>query len=204
MIKTLRLLSSSLIGLLLCTACGPASRSVVPIATPSMAAKSLPTPIFPGKMIIYNDLQVEMNQAEITTSYLTEYGSSREPPAGQKFLWVHINLKNIRQHEQNLPAIEHFSVLYGTTEFKPTYGHRDGYADYTALKTSMYQGQDVAAWLRFDIPAVAELVDLWFAFLPESSQVSVSFFSHRLPLGRPSDLLVDLRAMTSWSNTRNI
>ena len=94
MIKTLRLLSSSLIGLLLCTACGPASRSVVPIATPSMAAKSLPTPIFPGKMIIYNDLQVEISQAEITTSYLTEYGSGREPPAGQKFLWVHINLKN--------------------------------------------------------------------------------------------------------------
>jgi hypothetical protein len=148
-----------------------------------MVAKSLPTPTVPGKMIIYNDLQMEMSQAEITTSYLTEYGSSREPPAGQKFLWIRIHLKNINQHEQNLPAIEHFSVLYGTTEFKPTYGHRDGYADYTALKTSMYQGQDVEAWLRFDIPAVAELVDLWFAFLPESSRVSVSFSPTDYPWG---------------------
>ncbi len=183
MMKTLRLLLSSLIGVLLCTACSSASRPVVPLPTPSQTVKSLPTPVLPGKMIIYKDLQVLMRQAEITTSYLTEYGSSREPPAGQKFLWIRINLKNISQHEQSLPATEHFSVLYGKTEFKPTYGHRNGYADYTALKAAMYQGQDVDAWLRFDIPAVTELEDLWFAFLPESSQVSVSFSPNDYPWG---------------------
>jgi hypothetical protein len=124
-----------------------------------------------------------MSRAEITTSYQTEYGSTREPPAGKKFLWINILLKNIGQGERNLPAPEHFSVLYGTTEFKPTYGHRKDYTDYMALTTSMVQGQDVNAWLRFDIPAALELKDLWFAFLPESSQVSVGFSSGDYPWG---------------------
>jgi hypothetical protein len=106
---------------------------------------------------------------------LTEFGSTREPPAGKKFLWIHIVLKNIAQQEQDLPAPEHFSALYGTTEFKPTYGHRKDYADYMALTTNIVQGQEVDAWLRFDIHAAAELQDLWFAFLPESSRVSIAF-----------------------------
>ena len=137
----------------------------------------------PGQRVVYDDLQVAMSEAEITTSYLTEYGSTREPPAGKKFLWIHIILQNIGQNERNLPAPEHFSVLYGTTEFKPTYGHRKDYADYMALTTGMVQGQDVNAWLRFDIPADVELKDLWFAFLPESSQVSVGFSSSEYPWG---------------------
>jgi hypothetical protein len=131
--------------------------------------------VAPDQRIVYDDLQVVMRQAEITTSYLTEYGSSREPPADKKFLWINILLKNIGQHEQNLPAPEHFSVLFGTTEFKSTYGHRKGYADYTSLNTIVSQEQEVDAWLRFDISTTAELKDLWFVFLPESSQVSVSF-----------------------------
>lgn len=187
MIKTLRFLISSLFGLLLCSACNSSSRPVVltsPTPTqPPENNKSLPTPVFPGKAIVYHDLQVMMSQAETTTSYITEYGSSREPPAGQKFLWVRVSLKNISQHEQGLPAVEHFSVLYGTTEFKATYGHRKGHADYTALKTTVYEGQEVDAWLRFDIPAIAELVDLWFAYLPESSQVSISFSPTAYPWG---------------------
>ena len=50
--------------------------------------KRSPTPVSPGQMIVYDDLQVTMSQAEITTSYPTEYGSTREPPAGMKFLWI--------------------------------------------------------------------------------------------------------------------
>jgi hypothetical protein len=84
-------------------------------------------------------------------------------------------LKNIGQVEHPLPAIEHFSALYGTSEFKPSYGHRQGNTDYTALKPVVYQGQQVDAWLRFDIPASAELKDLQFVFLPESLLVSTSF-----------------------------
>jgi hypothetical protein len=124
-----------------------------------------------------------MSEAKITTGYLTEYGSTREPPAGKKFLWIHIILQNIGQNDRNLPAPEHFSVLYGTAEFKPTYGHRKDYADYMALTADMVQGQDVNAWLRFDIPVAVELKDLQFAFLPESSQVSVGFSSNKYPWG---------------------
>jgi hypothetical protein len=131
----------------------------------------------PSQVVVYDNLQVVMSEAEITASYPTKFGSNREPPAGKKFLWIHVILKNIGQKEQGLPAPEHFSALSGTTEFKPTYGHHKDHADYMALTTNMLEGQEVDAWLRFDIFADAELKDLIFAFLPESTQVSIGFSS---------------------------
>lgn len=119
-----------------------------------------------------------MDQAEITDSYLTEYGSNREPTGNNKFLWVHIILINISQNEQSLPDAEHFSALFATSEFKPAYGHRKDHTDYTTLIEVINQGDEVDAWLRFDIPTDAELADLTFAFLPESTQVSFGFSSN--------------------------
>lgn len=177
------LVLNSLFGLLMITACNSASGPVVPApvssSTPQATVenKTLPTPMSPSQVVVYDNLQVVMSEAEITTSYPTEYGSNREPPAGKKFIWIHILLKNIGQGEGSLPVPEHFSVLYGTTEFKATYGHRKDYTDYMALNTSMAEGQEVDAWLRFDIFVDAELKDLIFAFLPESSQVSLGFSS---------------------------
>ena len=178
------------IGLFIFTACAAAGESS---ATPAGAAASpqptgteikvLPTPMSPSQTVVYHDLQVVMSQAEITTSYLTEFGSTREPPADKKFLWIHIVIKNIGQDEQNLPAPEHFSVLNGTTEYKSIYAHRKDHPDYMALTTDMVQGQEVDAWLRFDIPAALELQDLQFAFLPESSQVSTGFSSSEYSWG---------------------
>lgn len=174
---------SSLSGILMVTACNSASGPVVPTPAPSatpqaaLANKVLPTPISPSQTIIYDNFQVEMREAEITTSYPTEYGSSREPSAGQKFIWVHILIKNIGKGERNLPAPEHFSVLYDAAEYKPAYGHRKDHADYLALNPSMAEGQETDAWLRFDIPTTAELKDVTFAFLPESLQVSLGFSS---------------------------
>ena len=83
-------------------------------------------------------------------------------------------LKNVGESEIALPAPENFSVLYAESEFKPIYGHRQGYADYTDLASTLFLGQELNAWLRFDIPVAADLKDLWFVFLPESSQVGVS------------------------------
>ena len=119
-----------------------------------------------------------MSQAEITSGYLTEYDSRRDPTLGGKFLWIEVQLENSGPDEQVLPAPEHFSVLYGTSEFKPSYGHRKDYPDYTALKPGLFQGQAVNAWLRFDLPAAAELSELQFAFLPESVQINYSFPSN--------------------------
>ena len=186
--KTWMLVLMFLFGVLILTACNSAGEPVLPTPAPSASPqptieKILPTPVSPGQMVIYGDLQVVMSQAEITTSYLTEYGSTREPPAGDKFLWIHIDLKDIGQGSRDLPTSDHFSVLNGATEFKSTYGRRKDYADYMDLTTGMVQGQEVNAWLRFDIPAALELKDLWFAFLPESTQVSVGFSSSNYPWG---------------------
>jgi len=165
----------SLWGILLFSACYPVP-APVPAYPPTPAAnRPLPMPVAPGQEIVYEDFQVVMSQAEITTSYITEFGSRRDASPGGKFLWIHILLKNVGQKERPLPVAEHFSALYGASEFKSSYGHRQGSTDYTALKPVVYQGQQVDAWLRFDIPASAELKDLQFAFLPESFQVSVSF-----------------------------
>jgi len=189
MTKTSMCVMSSLFGLMIISACNSSSRPVLPTPAPSASPqptaifKSLPTPVSPGQMVIYEDLQVVMSQAAITTSYLTEYGSTRAPPAGEKFLWIHINLKNTGQSVLDLPVPEHFSVLNQATEFKSTYGRRKDYLDYMTLPTVMVQGQVVDAWLRFDIPSALEFKDLWFVFLPESSQVSIGFSSSNYPAG---------------------
>jgi hypothetical protein len=177
-----------LIGLFILTACSsagessatPASATVSPQPT-TTELKVLPTPSSPGDSVTWRDLQVSMDQAEITDSFITEFGSQRTPSSGQKFLWIHVTLRNTGKSEVALPAPENFSVLYAESEFKPTYGHRQSYADYTALGSTLFPGQELDAWLRFDISVTADLKDLWFVFLPESSQVGVSPSSPNYP-----------------------
>ena len=96
-----------------------------------------------------------MDQLEITQEYQTDYGSSRVPTEGNKFLWVHVRLRDIAQTQLDVPVAEHFSVLYAATELKPTYGHRAGYTDYTLLGPTIFPNQELDGWLRFDIPAAA-------------------------------------------------
>ncbi len=181
--KLSKLALNGLFGLLLVTACASTGGPVVPTPAPSSTPqvvvenKSLPTPMTRSQMAVYDDLQVEMRESEITTSYLTEYGTSREPPTGKKIIWVRILLKNIGTGERSLPEPEHFSVLDDADEFKATYGHRQDHVDYMALTNVLAPAQEVDAWLRFDIPSDAELKDLLFAFLPESTQISLGFSS---------------------------
>ena len=122
-----------------------------------------------------------MDQIETTEEYITEFGSTRNPPAGMKFMWVHIQLTNAGQVEIDTPQLENFSVLYAATELKPTYGHRQGYKDYSTLDPVLFPDQATDGWIRFDIPAAAELKDLLCVFLPESSQIGTTFSSPNYP-----------------------
>ena len=178
----LMFLLGCLFGLLMLPACNSAGVAVVPTPTPSSTPQTtgeyiVPAPISPGQMIVHDDLQITMKEAEITSSFITEYGTTREPPPGKNIIWINVLLKNIGQREQTLPESEHFSVLNNSTEFKPTYGHRKDHTDYMTLTPILAQGQDVDAWLRFDIPVSMELEEFMFAFLPESSQVSIDLSS---------------------------
>jgi len=176
------------IGLMILAACSSASQtSTVPLPAtsspqpPATEVKVLPTPSSPNDSITWDDLQVTMDQLEVTQNYVTDYGSTRIPPAGQKFLWVHIRLKNTGQIEMDVPLSEHYSVLYAGAELKPSYGHRQGYAEYTAFGPLIFPNQALDGWIRFDIPNTAELKDLRFVFLPESSEVGTSFSSPNYP-----------------------
>ena len=122
-----------------------------------------------------------IDSPEINQEYVTDYGSKRIPTAGGNFLWVHIRLKNTGQVETVVPSSEHFSVLYASTELKPTYGHRAGYTDYTTLKPVIFPDQELEGWLRFDLPAAAGLDDLLFVFIPESAQIGASYSSPNYP-----------------------
>jgi hypothetical protein len=162
------------LGLCILAAC--TSTPAVP-ATSSQPTPTRPrvpaTPSSPGDALIWRDLRVSMDQAEITDRFINEFGSQRLPSSGQKFLWVHVTLENVGQDEITLPRPENFSALYAESEFKPIYGHRQGYADYTDLAATLFPAEKLDAWLRFDIPDTAELKDLWFVFLPTSAQVGV-------------------------------
>ncbi len=173
------------IGLFLLAACSSAGESTVVPATatalPPATATALPTPSSPGNSVVWRDLQVAMDQVEITDRFLTEFDTLRVPPADKKFLWVHVRLENVGTGEITLPDSENFSVLYAESEIKPVYGHRQGYAEYTDLNPTLFPGDTLEAWLRFDIPVTAELQDLWFVFLPTSAQVGVSPSSPNYP-----------------------
>ena len=177
-----------LFGLITLTACTTksTSQSIPATATqpprPTVAVPTaVPTPSSPSDSILWDDLQVTMDQLEITNEYVTDFGSTRTPPAGTKFLWVHVQMKNIGQVEMEIPVFEHFSILYAGTEIKPIYGHRNGYVDYTTLGTTIFPSQELDGWLRFDIPVAAELREMFFVFLPESVQIGSTLSSPNYP-----------------------
>jgi uncharacterized protein DUF4352 len=163
-----------------CSSSGQASFTPTPQPT-TTPVPTLPTPSSPGNFVTWRNLQVAMDQPEFTEVYETDFGSTRVPPAGGKFLWVHIGLRNTGQEEAAIPGAENFSVLYASTELKPTYGHREGYQDYTTLVQVIFPGQEMDGWLRFDIPSTAEFKDMLFVYLPESSQVGASYSSPNYP-----------------------
>ena len=176
------------VGLFVLSACTSAGGfSPTPVSTPGLpqptvtVSRVVPTPSSPGDPVLWRDLQVSMDQPESTDTFINEFGSQRVPSAGQKFLWIHLALENIGTEEIPLPESENFSVLYAESEFKPIYGHRQGYADYTDLGAVLFPKQKLDAWLRFDIPAEADLRELWFVFLPTSAQVGVSPSSPEYP-----------------------
>lgn len=158
----------------------PATKIPSPVAT----STPLPKPFSPGESTVWEALQVTMDELEITNEYITDFGSVRIPSSGKKFLWVHVHLKNTSQTEMNVPAFEHYSILYAALEIKPIYGHRSGYAEYTALSTTIFPGQSLDGWLRFDIPITAELNQMRFIFLPESAQVGASYSSPSYPYAK--------------------
>lgn len=178
---------NNLIGLLILVACSSTGESITPV-TPTVtsqptatAVRILPTPASPGDSTIWRDLQVTMDQIEITEDFITEFGSTRIPSPGMKFMWAHIQLKNVGQIEIEIPQIEHFSVLYAATELKPTYGHRENYIEYATLGPILFPDQEADGWIRFDIPATAELKDMLCVFLPESAQIGTTFSSPNYP-----------------------
>ena len=179
--------SINLIVLLILTACSSTGEAVTPVAItlhPQPTAtevKILPTPASPGDSIIWRDMQVTMDQFEITDEFITEFGSTRNPSPGKKFMWARIQLKNVGQVEVEVPQIEHFSVLYAATELKPTYGHRQQYKDYSTLGPILFPDQEADGWIRFDIPATAELKDMLCVFIPESAQIGTTFSSPNYP-----------------------
>jgi len=181
------ILLNHLIGLLILTACTTAGESVTPVTItlfPQPTAtevRILPTPASPGDTITWRDLQVTMDRPEITQDFITEFGSTRNPSPGTKFMWMHIQLINKGQIEVDLPRLENFSVLYAATELKPTYGYRQGYTEYSTLGPILFPDKATDGWIRFDIPAAAELKDLLCVFLPESTQIGTTFSSPNYP-----------------------
>ncbi len=137
-----------------------ATRTLVPTSVP-------PTPASLGESVTEGGLQVMVDQADMTDAYITEYGSSREPSSGQKFLWVHINLLYTGAGSRSLPSAEHYSALYDGGEFKASYGHRQDHTDYTTLGRVIYSDQQVEGWLRFSLPELASLHQIRFAYMPE-------------------------------------
>jgi hypothetical protein len=165
----------------------PAPGAVALLATP----RPLPTPASIGEAAAFNDLIIRIGGVEINEQYRTRFGPMRDATPGIKFLWVLVVVENGGEAGIDLPGEDHFSILLGGNEYKPTYGHRDGFPDFTSLGGAVFPGKPLEGWLRFDIPDEAELKDLQFAFLPESTRITYtrtqsggSIFDHPVFLWR--------------------
>ena len=175
-------IQSILLAVFLLTAC-ESQNPLTPTAILLPTATTIPitpTPIKIGQAITFDGLQVSVESFEITARYTTQFNTVREPPAGMKFLWVQVGLRNVTSTLLAVPATEHFSALHERTEFKTSYGHRQNFLDYTALPEKISPNQEIKPWLRFEIPAALEPSSLWFAYLPRSSRVTF------LPPGSPA------------------
>ena len=177
----------SLIGLLTLTACSSTNASATPVTATlfpeptATAVMVLPTPSSPGDSILWQDLQVILDETEISDEYISSFGSTRSPSPGMKFLWAHIQLRNMGQIEISTPLLENYSVLYAGTELKPSYGYRQDYKDYSTLDPALFPNQKADGWIRFDVPTAAGLNELLCVFLPESSQIGTSYSSPNYP-----------------------
>jgi len=167
-------IQSILIAVIVLTACesqNPPTPTALLLPT-ATAAPITPTPIKIGQAITFDGLQVSVEAYELTGRYTTQFNTVREPPAGIKFLWVQVGLKNVTSTLHAIPATEHFSALHEQTEFKTSYGYRQNFLDYTTLPDKISPNQEIKAWLRFEIPAALDPSSLWFAYLPQSSRVN--------------------------------
>ena len=176
----LRFLVHMLIFVLALAGCAPAVEPAPALVNatstpPATQVRALPTALPGGQAVEYQGLRATMLQADLTGVYDTEFGYQRQPTANLEFLWVHLQLENISTQPQRLPALEHFSAIHGSSEYKPAYGHRKDHPDYTALPPILPPSQKVDAWLRFDVPAGIVLQDLRFVYLPDSLRVDFSF-----------------------------
>lgn len=165
----------------------PAPGAVALLATP----KPLPTAASLGEAVTFEDLTIQIGGVELNDQYKTRFGPVRDATPGVKFLWVQVLVENNGQAVKDLPAEDHFSVLHAGREYKPTYGHRDGFPDYTSLGGAVLPGSPLDGWLRFDIQEETGLDDLQFAFLPESTRITYtrtqsgsSIFDHPVFLWR--------------------
>lgn len=154
--------------------------TIVPSPTPEIIPpKGIPA----GEPVLYKNLEVTMLKTEMTASYETEYGFRREPSTGTELLWVQVKLKNTGVDALVIPTPEHFSLLFGEHEIKPSYGHRANYPDYPTSVEMLYPGATLTAWLRFDIPLSSNLQPKVFVFLPESYQYLFRPTSNVYPWG---------------------
>lgn len=151
-----------------------------------------PTPLAPGSMVIHNDFRIVLLRAEISGEYVSQYGSVRQPAAGAKYLWVEVSLQNQGTRPIQTPGSDHYSVLFYSREIKPSYGHRQDYQEYTALDTTIYPGETLQAWLRFEIPETAQISDFRFAYMPDSVRVSLAAPETDTPWARHSLYLWNL------------
>lgn len=92
-----------LFDLVILTACSSTGNvTILPQPTPT-EVRVLPTSSASGDTILWQGLQVTMDQAEITEDFITKFGSIRIPSPGDKFLWVSVLLKNVGNPEIHTP-----------------------------------------------------------------------------------------------------
>lgn len=125
-----------------------------------------------GESITFDDFVITVDIFEFSDSYETYYQTTRNPPEGGKFAWVHIKVQNLGQTAEYAPSTTDFKLIYFDDEIYAEVGDRRDYPDYTGgvlIGDKIFPEVVNEGWLRFTVPLAAETTDLKIFFNPWGS-----------------------------------
>ena len=125
-----------------------------------------------GESTRFSNFEVTVVAFEFSDSYITKYQSTKYPPIGAKFAWIHIKVQNLGNTAERAPKPFEFKLIYQDDKIHGEGGSREGHPDYTSeflTGEEVYPGIVHEGWLRFTVPSAAKRIDVEVLFEPRGS-----------------------------------
>ena len=154
-----------------------------PNRTPAGTAAQTPSGL--GQSVVYQNVEITVIAYEFSDAYIPRVRPDQTvpPPAGAKFLWLHMMAVNAGQERLALPGPDSFEILYRGTASRSitmnySFATRSGYRDYAGGIVSPAISDE--GWVAFVAPSGASASDVIVRANLDSKLVAPVYFLCRL------------------------